>query len=113
METSVFGRKAVPTCDDPAVFKPRRFTDPVSDLNAHVYDRSRLLAQVVEMVDGLGLQILAVEADRTRNSRVMVMYARECDALEGVEVVRQGGFSHWCATRFGVEIRWCISMEVA
>lgn len=113
MTTAVFGRKAAPTRDDPAVFRARRFTDPVSDLNADVHDRARLLAQAVEMVDGLGLQILAVEADRTRNSRVMVMHARECDALEGVEVARQGGFSHWCATRFGVEIRWCIPVEAA
>ncbi len=99
--------------ETPAVFHPRRFSDPVSDLNAEVHDRARLLAQAVEMVDRLGLRILAVEADRTRNSRVMVMYAPECDALEGVEVARQGGFNHWCATRFGVEIRWCIPMEAA
>jgi hypothetical protein len=99
--------------DEPAVFRPRRFSDPVSELNAHVYDKSRLLAQVVEMVDKLGLQILAVEADRTRNSRIMVMNAPECETLEGVEVARQGGFSHWAATRFGVEIRWCIQMEAA
>lgn len=97
----------------PAVFRPRRFTDSVSDLNANVYDKSRLLAQVVEMVDRLGLQILSVEAERSRNSRILVSYSRECDALEGVEFMRQGGYSHWCATRFGVEIRWCIPVEAA
>lgn len=97
--------------DTPAVFTRRRFSDPVSDLNAAVHDKARLLAQAVEMVDGLGLKIVSVEADRTRNSRITVMHAPECDALDGLQVARQDGYSHWCSNRFGVEIRWCIQIE--
>lgn len=99
--------------DTPAVFRPRRFSDQVSDLNCHVHDKTRLLAQTVEMVDRLGLQIMSVEADRSRNSVIHVMPTAECNALEGVEVARQNGYSHWCANRFGVEIRWCVPMEAA
>lgn len=113
MTTAVFGRKAVPTCDDPAVFHPRRFTDPVSDLNAHIYDRARLLAQAVEMVDRLGIEIMSVEVPYKRNSRILVAYSRECDALEGVETKRGIGWSHWTANRFDVEIVWCIEQEAA
>ena len=98
----------------PAVFKPRRFSDPVSDLNATVHDKARLLASAIEMVDRMGIEIIAVEADRTRNSVIQVAYSRECDPLRGVEVTRSGaGFSHWCANRNGVEIRWCIPVEAA
>lgn len=98
--------------DTPAVFRPRRFSDPVSDLNADIHDRARLLASAVEMVDDLGLQIVSVEADHTRNSRVIVIHHTErCAALGGVEVARSAGYSHWCANRFGVEIRWCILIQ--
>jgi len=100
--------------DTPAVFTRRRFSDPVSDLNATVHDKARLLAETVEMIDRLGLQIVSVEADNARNSRVLVIHDPErCAALGGVEVGRTAGYSHWCATRFGVEIRWCIPMEAA
>ena len=104
----ILGREAAP-----AVFHPRRFSDPVSDLNAHVYDSARLLAQAVEMVDKLGLKIVSVEAGHIRNSRILVAHSRECDALDGVEITRTPGYSHWCATRFGVEIRWCVEREAA
>ncbi len=97
--------------DTPAVFRPRRFSDPVSDLNATLYDKARLLAATVETIDRLGLQILSVEADRARNSRVLVVNSPECDALDGVEIMRTQGYSHWCANRFGVEIRWCILIQ--
>ncbi len=102
-------------CDEgvPAVFNPRRFTDPCSPLNDDLHDQTRLLASAVEMIDRLGLEILSVEADRSRNKRVLVTYSRACDALGGVEVARQGGYSHWSAHRFGVEIRWAIPMEAA
>lgn len=99
--------------ETPAVFRPRRFTDAVSPLNDHLHDKTRLLAQTVEMVDRLGLQIMSVEADRSRNSVVNVLPSAECNALEGVEVARQNGYSHWCANRFGVEIRWCVPTEAA
>jgi hypothetical protein len=97
--------------DTPAVFRPRRFSDPVSDLNAAVHDKARLLAQTVEMIDKLGLRIVSVEADHVRNSRVIVSHAPECALLGGVEVARADGYSHWCANRFGVEIRWCILIQ--
>lgn len=96
-----------------AVFRPRRFSDPVSEINAQVYDRSRLLAKATEMVDRLGLTILSVEADRTRNSRILVQHTPECAMLDGVEVARSSGYSHWAANRFGVEIHWCIPVEAA
>lgn len=101
------------THDTPAVFRPRRFSDPVSPLNDDLHDQTRLLAAAVEMIDRLGLQILSVEADRTRNRRIQVIHSPEVDALGGVEVARQNGWSHWSANRFGVEIRWCIPMEAA
>ena len=98
--------------DMPAAFTPRRFSDPVSDLNATLYDKARLLAATVETIDRLGLQIVSVEADRTRNSRVIVMHHPErCAPLGGVEVARDAGYSHWCVNRFGVEIRWCILIQ--
>lgn len=107
----VFGCVGSPTCDDADLFKPRRFSDPVSPLNDKVYDKARLLAQVVEMIDGLGIEIMNVDADRVRNSRVQVAPSRQCDALEGVEFKRQNGFSHWVANRFGVEIVWCFPVQ--
>lgn len=92
----------------------RRFSDPVSDLNATVHDKARLLAETVEMIDRLGLQIMSVEADNARNSRVLVIHEPErCAALGGVEVGRTAGYSHWCANRFGTEIRWVVPVEVA
>lgn len=97
----------------PAGFRPRRFTDPVSQLNDDIHDTTRRLTQAVEMVDRLGLKILSVDADRARNKRILVTHSRECDALGGVEVARQSGCSHWSANRFGVEIRWCIPLEAA
>lgn len=97
--------------DDPLVFRPRRFSDPVSDLNAIVFDRARQLGMVVEMIDRLGIEIMRVEAERTRNIRVQVAYGPECDVLEGVEVKRADGWSHWCANRYGVEIVWCIPVQ--
>lgn len=108
MSEAIFGRCAQPVTDDPAVFKPRRFSDPVSPLNADVHDTARLLASAVEMLDGLGIQILAVEADRLRNKRIQVVYGPECERLGGVETARGNGFSHWTANRFGVEIVWCV-----
>lgn len=100
--------------DEPRVFKPRRFSDPVSDLNCDVHDKARLLASAIEMVDRMEIEIIAVEADRSRNSVIQVAYSRACDQLNGVEVTRSGnGFSHWCANRNGVEIRWCIPVEAA
>ena len=108
-------RNAVLHTDSPVVFRRRRFTDPVSQLNGDVHDTARRLIQVIEMVDELGIEIIAVEADRTRNRRIQVMHSREFDALEdAVEVTRDANWSHWCANRFGVEIRWCIpAKEVA
>lgn len=97
----------------PSVFHPRRFSDSVSDLNAHVYDKSRLLEQAVKMVDGLGIRIISAEAGINFNNAVLVAYSRECDALDGVEVKRINGNSHWCANRFGTEIRWIVPMDAA
>lgn len=97
----------------PNVFRPRRFSDPVSDLNATVHDKARLLASAIEMVDRMEIEIIAVEADRTRNSVIQVAYSRACDQLHGVEVMRNGVWSHWCANRNGIEIRWCIPVEAA
>lgn len=99
--------------DPPAVFTSRRFSDPVSDLNAHVYDKARLLEQAVKMVDGLGIQIISAEAGLHYNNSILVAYCRACDALEGVEVKRHAGNSHWCANRFGTEIRWVLPWEAA
>lgn len=115
MNASVFGRMAAPTCDDPAVFRNRRrFSDPVSPLNCDLHDAARMLAAAVEMVDGLGLEILSVDADRQRNRRILVNYSPLCAALEGVEYKRGPEWSHWTASRFGVEIRWCVPVaEVA
>jgi hypothetical protein len=97
--------------DTPAVFTHRRFSDAVSDLNAHVYDKSRLLEQAVKMVDGLGIRIISAEAGINFNNAILVDYSRECDALDGVEVKRHNGNSHWCANRFGTEIRWVLPVE--
>lgn len=97
----------------PAVFTARRFSDPVSDLNATVYDKARLLEQAVKMVDGLGIRIISAEAGINFNNAILVSYSRECDALEGVEVKRANGNSHWCANRFGTEIRWILPVEAA
>ena len=97
----------------PDVFTHRRLGDSVSPLNDELHDTTRLLAEAVRMIDQLGLKIISVDADRSRNKRVLVSYSRECDALEGVEYKRQGGYSHWCANRFGVEIQWCIPAEAA
>lgn len=99
---------------DPAVFiKRRRFSDPVSPLNEELHDQARLLAAAVETVDRMGLKIISVEADHARNRRIYVAHTPECEALEGVEVARQNGWSHWAANRFGVEIRWCMPVEAA
>ncbi len=97
----------------PAVFHPRRFSDSVSDLNAHVYDKSRLLAQAVKMVDDLGIRIISAEAGINFNNAVLVDYSRACDALDGVEVKRINGNSHWCAHRYGTDIRWVLPVEAA
>lgn len=101
------------TQDTPTVFRSRRFSDQVSSLNDDLHDQTRLLAEAVKMVDGLGIYIMAVEADRARNKRIQVAYSRECKALDGVEVRRTAEWSHWAANRFGVEIRWCIPTEAA
>lgn len=115
MNAPVFGRMATPTCDDPAVFRNRRrFTDPCSELNSDLHDAARMLAAAVELVDGLGLEILTVEADRQRNRRILVKHSPLCAALEGVEYKRGAEWSHWTASHFGVEIRWCVPVaEVA
>lgn len=97
----------------PDVFRPRRFSDPVSPLNDDVHDTARRLTHAIEMLDYLGIRIMAVEADRARNRRIQVAYSRECDRLDGVEVMRTALWSHWCAHRHGVEIRWCIPVEAA
>lgn len=97
----------------PSAFPPRRFSDPVSPLNDGIHDETRMLLSAVELVDKLGLKIISVDADRSRNKRILVSYSSECDALEGVEVARQNSASHWAATRYGVEIRWVIPMEAA
>lgn len=88
--------------------RPRRFSDPVSPLNDALHDTARALINAIELLDHLGIRILAVEADRSRNRRIQVDYSRECDRLGGVEVARAAEWSHWCAQRHGVEIRWCI-----
>lgn len=106
-------RNAVLHTDSPVVFRPRRFTDPVSQANDDIHETTRRLVQAVEMVDALGIRIMAVEADRARNRRIQVSYSRECEALEAVEVARDATWSHWCANRFGVEIRWFIPVEAA
>lgn len=107
-------RNAVIHTNTPAVFRPRRFSDPVSPLNETIHDTARALAQAVAMVDGLGLQIINVEAERNRNKRIHIVYSRECAALDAVETSRNAEWSHWTANRFGVEIRWCIpAQEVA
>lgn len=106
-------RNAVLHHNAPAVFRPRRFSDPVSPLNDELHETTQRLAHAVEMVDRLGIRIMAVEADRTRNRRIQVSYSPECNALEAVEVARDATWSHWCANRFGVEIRWCIPVEAA
>lgn len=87
-------------------FQPRQRPGQVSSLNADVHDKASLLAAAVEMVDGLGLQIISVEADASRNNRIQVVHSAACAALEGVEIHRQPGYSVWTANRFGVEIRW-------
>lgn len=98
--------------DDP-IFRPRRFSDPVSPLNEDIHDETRLLLSAIALVDKLGLKIISIDADRSRNKRILVGYSHECDALDGVEVARHNGASHWAATRHGVEIRWVIPMEAA
>lgn len=97
----------------PAVFHPRRFSDPVSPLNDGIHDETRMLLSAIALVDRHGLKIISVDADRARNKRILVSHSRECDALEGIEVARQNGASHWAANRYGVEIRWVIPMEAA
>lgn len=109
----VFVRKDDLVNDIPPVYRQHRFSDPVGPLNEEIHDATRMLLQAIALVDELGLQILSVDADRSRNKRILVRYCRQCDALEGVEVMRQGGVSHWAATRYGVEIRWCVEMEAA
>lgn len=94
-------------------FHPRRFSDPVSSLNGDVHETTRRLVQTIEMLDRLHIEIVNVEADRQRNRRINVAYSRECAVLEAVEVARDAQQSHWCANRFGVEIRWCIPVEAA
>jgi hypothetical protein len=91
----------------PAINRPRRFSDPVSPLNCDIHDSARLLANAVELVDQLELEIISIEADNSRNQRILVVYSRACDALEGAETLRRAGWSHWVSNRFGVEIRWC------
>lgn len=95
----------------PAVFHPRRAQ--VSTLNDTMHDKARMLASAIEMVDRMEIEIIAVEADRARNNIIQVAYSDACDALHGVEVGRTSGFSHWCANRNGVEIRWCIHLGAA
>lgn len=94
-------------------FQRRRFTDPVSEINANVHDKTRLLALAVEMVDNLGLRIVSAEAVADRNNSIHVVYGPACDALDGAEVGRHNGNSHWCAHRFGTEIRWVVLGEAA
>lgn len=86
--------------------RPRRFGDPVSDMNAEVHDAARLLVAAVDTLDRLGIPVITVQADRRRNQRVMVEYCRACDALEGVEFRSGGEWSTWTANRYGIEIRW-------
>lgn len=104
---------AVRHTNTPGVFRSRRFSDPVSPLNESIHDAARTLARAIEMVDGLGLQIISVEAERSRNRRIHVTYSAACDALDGVETRRNAEWSHWTANRFGVEIRWCIPSREA
>lgn len=112
--TSRIHQKQLIDADDaPQVSRPRRFSDPVSPLNDGIHDETRMLLASIELVDKLGLKIISVDADRARNKRILVSYSRECDALDGVEVARHNGASHWAATRHGVEIRWMIPMEAA
>lgn len=94
-------------------FHPRRFTDPVSPLNDEIYDATHTLTLAVEMLDRLGLHILSVEAERSRNKRIHVSYGAECAALGGAETSRDVEWSHWTANTCGVEIRWCIPTQEA
>lgn len=104
-------RNAVIHTNTPAVFRRRRFSDPVSSLNETIHDTTRALTQAITMVDGLGLRIISVEAERNRNKRIHVVYGPECAALDAVETSRNAEWSHWTANRFGVEIRWCIAAK--
>lgn len=112
MNEPVYVRKEDIENDRPPAFAHRRFSDPVSPLNDEIHDTARLLLQAIKVVDDLGLQIICVEADRSRNRRILVTHAPACAALEGVEVVRDRYGSQWVANRFGVEIRWCVRSEV-
>lgn len=106
-------RNAVLHQAPPNVFRMRRFTDPVSPLNDDLHDTARSLIHAIELLDHLGIEIMSVEADRTRNRRIQVVPGREVSRLDGVEITRTAQWSHWCANRHGVEIRWCVPVEAA
>lgn len=89
-----------------AILARHRFGDPVSIPNSDIHDTVRMLVTTVEMLDRMGIEVVSVVADRSRNQRVLVNYSRECDALEGVECQRGPDWSYWTTNRFGIEIRW-------
>lgn len=88
--------------------RAHRVYDPINPANCDIHDAARLLVAAVETLDRLGIRIVAVEADRLRNQRVVVEYSPACDKLGGVETASGPYWSHWTANRYGIEIRWVL-----
>lgn len=92
----------------------RRIGDSISERNADMQDSASLLANAVGLIDRLGLTILAIDADRSRNRSIQVQAGPACASLDGVLAASSGGYNHYCANRFGCEIRWVeSSLEAA
>jgi hypothetical protein len=86
--------------------RARRLDDPMNPENCDIHDAARGLVVAVQTLDRLGIRIVAVEADRLRNQRVVVDYSPACDQLGGMETVCGPYWSQWTAKRYGIEIRW-------
>ncbi len=85
----------------------RRLGDDVSPINERVYDAARALSVAIRLIDQLGLQILAVEADDRGRQRVQIGGDPK-NRLKGkiVAVNTANGNFHYKAERYGVEIVW-------
>lgn len=97
----------------PAVFRPRRFSDPVSPLNEAVYDRARMVQSAIAMLDHLAVEIIMVSVDGLRNPIILVKPTRACQTLDAALVRRDADGEKWVANRFGCEIHWYVPKEVA
>lgn len=102
--------------DAPAVFRPRRIGDPVSELNDAAFDQTRKAALAIQRLDQLGIKVKEV-ITTTQGPRpathILVEFCPACRELAGQ--VKSGGVCCQLmgADVFGCAVQWSQPKEAA